>query len=100
MLELVRSIEVHETKKLEESGRLLPFDERVRAYKAFVEFEDLQAIQQAFGISERFILSKIKAALLPNLLNAIHKQAKKQNVKIEQTQAKDNISLEEQILNP
>ncbi len=41
MLELVRSIEVQETKKLEESGRLLPFDERVRAYKAFVEFEDL-----------------------------------------------------------
>jgi hypothetical protein len=45
MLELVHSIEVHETKKLEEYGRLLPFDERIRSYKAFVQFEDLKAIE-------------------------------------------------------
>lgn len=34
---------------------------------------------------------------MPNILNAIHKSAKKQTVKIEQTVAKDELSLEEQV---
>lgn len=92
MLELVRSIEVQEVKKLESEGRLLPFEERIRAYKAFVHFEDLDAIKHAFGVSEKFILSIIKHSLMPNLLNAIHKQTKKSQVKIEQT--KDELSIE------
>jgi len=69
MLELVENIEVHEFKKLDDNGRLLNFDERIREYKAYVNFEDIKAIEYTFGITEKLLANKIKKNLIPNILN-------------------------------
>lgn len=69
MLELVENIEVHEFKKLDDNGSLLNFDERIREYKAYVNFEDIKAIEYTFGITEKLLANKIKKNLIPNILN-------------------------------
>ncbi len=54
---------------MDEDGRLLNFDERVRYYRANIEFEDFNAIEYSFGITQNFILNKVKRNLLPHIVN-------------------------------
>ena len=52
MIELVREIEISENKLIEKNDIILSAQERLREYKVIVNFEDLSAIEYAFGIDE------------------------------------------------
>ena len=52
MIELVREIEISENKLIEKNDIILSAQERQREYKVIVNFEDLSAIEYAFGIDE------------------------------------------------
>jgi len=53
MKKLVRSIEVTEEKLLLSNGKILNYEDRARCYKVKFDFEDMNAINWAFGIPEK-----------------------------------------------
>lgn len=59
MKELVQKIEIHEEKEIHVKNKLLSFNERARVYKVIIQFEDLEAIEFAFGLNE----AKLKEVL-------------------------------------
>ena len=73
MIELIKKVEVLESKMLVKNGTILLAYERYRQFEVTIEFEDLEAIESAFDLSYETLKEKVENNFIPALVGTISK---------------------------